>query len=126
MKIVYLRDFSTPNKTPIGCIAFESDASKRQIRYAFSVCSPRDRFDKQKARAIAEVRLKENPERKGKKRRFPITLECEVPETYSDLLSIIMKDIVQKNTEQPDRSFLAFQAATCWLEPRDTLEKSNV
>lgn len=62
-RLVYLR---TPNKnasdsrgTPVGCVAFS--ITDDSISYGFSVCSPKDKFDKSRAKEIAKIRLDKKP-----------------------------------------------------------------
>lgn len=106
---LYLRDLSTANRRPVGCLVVELDRAKSEIRYAFSACSPRDRFDARIAQAIARGRLASHPH----------IIIGEVPKTGHEITSRIMHHIVSSNEEQGKdkyRSAIAYESAQAWLE----------
>lgn len=105
----YLRDYTTSNKRPVGCLAVEIDKLNKQIRYAFSACSPLDNFNAEIAKAIAG----------GKLKKRPVIIECNVPDAGHDISQIVMTDIIAKNSAQGKgviRSYLACMAAQSWLD----------
>jgi hypothetical protein len=106
---LFLRDYTTANKHPVGCVMVETDRATNQIRYALSVCSPVDKWNADSARGVAVSRLLKEP----------VVLNVAVPEHAHAITRLIMEDIVKANSKQGSgktRSLLALQAATAWLE----------
>jgi len=52
MKLIYVRD---ENKRPIGAVAYEADGYT--VTYGVAICSPKDKWNRQRARTIAERRF---------------------------------------------------------------------
>ena len=103
---LFLRNYDTPNKQPLGCVAMRVDRVKGEICYAVSVCSPKDKWNSKVARDKAAGRLI----------KAPNMVQVKVPEGWNDITKLIMEDIVKNNKEQEQgRSYLAFEAATSWL-----------
>jgi len=109
MRHLYLRDYNKPNKHPVGCLAIETDVTNNEICYAFSVCSPKDKFSSQIARKKATGRLAS----------APVKLACPVPNSTHEITRCVMNHIIATNSEQDknkSRSVLALEAARGWLE----------
>jgi len=112
----YLRDFTKENKHPVGCVAIEVRPETNEIRYAFSACSPLDKFNSRVARDKATGRLVSHP----------IVINCKVPEKGYEITQKVMEDIISKNTNQEQgRSFLAYDAAQQWLNRSEQLNQKN-
>jgi hypothetical protein len=102
-----MRDYSTSNKRMVGCLAVEINREANEVRYAFSVCSPLDVFDKELATRIAFGKLKAKP-----------AVLLGVPTTGHEVTKLIMQDIVTKNELQvkgQKRSVIGCRAASEWL-----------
>lgn len=105
---LYLRDYSRDNKHPVGCIVVEADGAANEIRYAFSACSPLDKFNARVARDKASGRFKQSP----------TIIKTEIPKSGHEITKLVMQHIVQNNTDQStekSRSYLALEAAKGWL-----------
>lgn len=105
---LYLRDYTKPNKHPVGCVVVEVDEAANQIRYAFSACSPLDKFSSKVARDKAAGRLIQSP----------TVLEGNAGAPYHDVMRRVMEHIVQSNSQQGrniKRSSIAYVAAQAWL-----------
>jgi hypothetical protein len=108
-RYLYLRDYSKQNKHPVGCVAVEVDEAAKQVRYAFSACSPLDKFSSQVARDKASGRLTQSP----------VVLEGNVPDSHHDVMCKVMEHIVETNKLQgPNikRSVTAYLSAQAWLD----------
>jgi hypothetical protein len=108
-RYLYLRDYSLPNKHPVGCVAVEVDEAANEIRYAFSACSPFDKFNAQLARDKASGRLTQSP----------TVIVGKIPESYHAIMRHVMQHIVDANKTQKrdvSRSYVAYQSALTWLK----------
>lgn len=106
---LYMRDYSTTNKRMVGCLAVDINKENNEVRYAFSVCSPLDVFQKDLAKRIAFSKLK----------NVPTVLKGEIPKTGHEITKWIMQDIVARNETQvkgQKRSVIGCQAASEWLQ----------
>ncbi len=111
LRHLYMRDYSTPNKRMVGCLAVDINKETNEVRYAFSVCSPLDTFQKDLAKRIAFSKLKNA--------KSSTVLQGEIPKTGHEITKLIMQDIVAKNEEQvkgQKRSVIGCQAASEWLQ----------
>lgn len=104
-RFLYLRDWSNPNKHPVGCIVMEVDRDGKKVSYALSACSPSDRFNPKVARDKAAGRL----------RSAPTVLETEIPDSSHLITRLVMENIAKSHTKQGTRSHIAYQAAVGWL-----------
>jgi len=119
LRHTYLYHYNKQNKKPIGCLAVQLDRDKNEIIYAFSTCSPQDKFNAKLAQKIAFGRLALKPQ----------IIKTEVPVSGHQITARIMQHILDHNSDQrhnltPEenrdwrnhRHFLAFQAAQMWIE----------
>lgn len=114
-RYLYLRDYTKPNKHPVGCVAVEIDEAAKKIRYAFSACSPLDKFNSKVARDKASGRLTQHP----------VVLDGDVPDTHHAVMRRVMEHIVETNRLQgpgTKRSFTAYLSAQAWLEQTQKTE----
>lgn len=116
---VYLRDYSTSNKTPVGCVAMKIDRVKNQISYAVSCCNPSEqkKFNPRIAVEIATGRLGV----------AAVVIQREIPKTSHEITKLVMEDIIARNFHDPrrqkpsdakpqTRSYVALQAALGWVD----------
>lgn len=107
---IYLRDYNTSNRKPVGCVAMRVDRENNKIFYAVSVCSPKDKWNSKIARSCAMGRLENEDCR--------VELAVKVPGSWNEITHIIMNDIVSRNKDQGgdiQRSYLAYAGAVSWL-----------
>ncbi len=111
-RCMYLRDYNKSNRHPVGCILMEVDLEKKQIKYAFTACSPKDKFDKVQAIKLTTLRFQKRPR----------IIETEIPKSSHGITRLIMESIVSCNERQSkdiSRSLLALEAASNWLRLAD-------
>ncbi len=117
---LYMRDYSTSNKRMIGCLAVDVNKDANEIRYAFSVCSPLDTFQKDLAKRIALGKLKNE--------KSSVLIKGDVPKTAHEITKLIMQDIVAKNDKQvkgQKRSVIGCDAAKGWLSYTGQLKSAH-
>ncbi len=125
IRIIYLRDsrktVAGRRGKPVGCVAI--DYNNNKVSYGISSCSPKDTFDKTRAREIAQNRLA--------KHGIPVDISSlgEKP-SYHDIVRSVMKHIkdtnktlpkvevdeVKGNHDYDGRSFNALCSASGWLK----------
>jgi hypothetical protein len=106
LRHLYMRDYSTANKRMVGCLAVAME--NNEVRYAFSVCSPLDVFQKDLAKRIAFSKLK----------NVPVIMQGAAPKTTHEITKWIMEHIVANNENQAKgqkRSVIGCKAAKDWL-----------
>lgn len=116
-RYLYLRDFNTQNRRPIGCLIVELNREHNEIRYAFSACSPLDKFNKKIAKNIAENRLAKHP-----------SVIKGIPGSSHEITQKIMRDIVvnhQNQSNSKSRSYLAYEAAIGWIQYSHSQKQIN-
>jgi len=115
--LYHYRNDTKSSKFPVGCLAVQCE--NNEIKYAFSTCSPLDKFNSELAQKIAFGRLKNKPQ----------VIKTEVPTSGHKITACIMQHIVQHNGNHKNdltleeardwrnhRHFLALKAAQFWLE----------
>lgn len=110
LRHLYMRDYSTANKRMVGCLAVDINRETNEVRYAFSVCSPLDTFQKDLAKRIAFSKLKNE--------KSSTVMQGDIPKTGHEITKLIMQDIVAKNETQvkgQKRSVIGCSAAKDWL-----------
>lgn len=120
-RYIYLRDFNLQNNHPVGCVLMETNKKDGKIYYAVSVCSPKDRWNRDMAKDLADSNFKNQANR--------YVVETVVPEDTHAITRLVMQDIVNRNKDQSkerSRSFLAFESASKWLEMADKAADKKV
>lgn len=120
LRHLYMRDYSTQNKRMVGCLAVDINRETNEVRYAFSVCSPLDVFQKDLAKRIAFSKLKSD--------KSSTVMQGNVPKTGHEITKWIMQDIVAKNevqTKGVKRSVIGCTAAKDWLRYSEQQERAH-